>query len=424
MRLPIIVAFLLAGAGAARAQNMDAAAAMVAEDRAMREINRQHMAGERAMHIAMSEKFRYEQATRDLDREQWAAALAKFAEVAARKGSYAEGALYWQAYAAQRLGEQQKALAALDTLFQQYANSRWTEDAKALQMEIRQQSGKAADPAAQGSEELKLIALNGLIGQKPDTVLPVLEKLLRGTGAPRLKDRALFVLTQSNTPQARKILSEVARGKGNPDLQLKAVRYLGMTGTPDARQELKEIYRQSSDERVKSSILNGFMLARATDSLVEVARNEKDPQLRRTALQQLGVLRAGNELAQLFQSAGTVEEKLPILESLGMTGNSEQLFKLVSNESDPRLRMAAIRGLSHIYRKGTVGQFRGLYEKESDAKVKLELLNAMLVSGDAQTLIEVAKKDSDAAMRREAVTRLSQMRNKEAQAYLRELLEK
>jgi len=424
MRFLIVVIFLLVSAVAARAQEMDAAPAMVAEDRVMRDLNRHRMARDRAMHTVMSEKSRYEQATRDLDREQWAAALAKFADVAARKGIYTEGALYWQAYASQRLGEQQKALAALDTLFQQYANSRWTEDARALQMEIRQQAGRAPDPAVQGTEELKLIALNGLIGQQPDTVLPVLEKLMRGTGSPRLKDRALFVLTQSNTPQARKILSEVARGKGNPDLQVKAVRYLGMTGTPDARQELKEIYRQSTDERVKSSILSGFMLARATDVLVDLARTEKDPQLRRNAIHQLGALRAGTELVQLYQSAGTVEEKLPILEALGMTGSSEQLLKLVSNESDARLRMAGIQGLSHIYRKGTPGQFRGLYERETDAKLKVHLLNAMLVSGDTPTLIEVAKKDSDPAMRREAVSRLSQMRNKEAQAYLRELLEK
>ena len=50
------------------------------------------------------------------------------------------------------------------------------------------------------------MALNGLLNSDPEKALPILEKLLQGPASPKLRERAVFVLAQSNSPKAREIL--------------------------------------------------------------------------------------------------------------------------------------------------------------------------------------------------------------------------
>ena len=64
--------------------------------------------------------------------------------------------------------------------------------------------GSAGVPEVQADEELKLFAIQGLQHQDPEQAIPMLEKLLQGTSSPRLKERTLFVLAQSNAPRARR----------------------------------------------------------------------------------------------------------------------------------------------------------------------------------------------------------------------------
>ena len=60
-------------------------------------------------------------------------------------------------------------------------------------------------------EELKLLALQGLQHSDPEQAVPMIEKILQGPQSPRLKQRALFVLAQSNAPRAREVLANFAR---------------------------------------------------------------------------------------------------------------------------------------------------------------------------------------------------------------------
>ena len=113
-----------------------------------------------------------------------------------------------------------------------FADSRWLKDAKALEVEVRQASGQAVSPDAQNDEELKLLALRGIMQSDPERALPMIEKVLAGNGSVKLRENALFVLSQSRTPKAREIIAGIAKGGANPDLQLRAVRYLGADWRP------------------------------------------------------------------------------------------------------------------------------------------------------------------------------------------------
>jgi HEAT repeat protein len=185
-----------------------------------------------------------------------------------------------------------EALQTIKEMSKQFAASPWVKDAKALEVEIRQAAGQAISADLQGDEELKLLALRGIMQTDPDKGLPIIEKMLAGGTAPRVRDRALFVLSQSRSPKARDIMLATAKNNANPELQLRAVRYLGMMGAGEERDLLPGIYRGSSDLSVKRTVLNSLFMQRNAKALVDLARAEKDPQLKKEIVSKLSVMKA------------------------------------------------------------------------------------------------------------------------------------
>ena len=116
---------------------------------------------------------------------------------------------------------------------------------------MRQASGQAVSPDGQPDDDLKLLALRGLMQSDPERAVPMVEQILSGNSSIKVKENALFVLSQSRSARAHEILGNVAKGGSNPDLQMKAIRYLGAMGGPDNAQILDEAYRATSDEAVK-----------------------------------------------------------------------------------------------------------------------------------------------------------------------------
>src|SRR5215218_808 len=107
----------------------------------------------------------------------------------------------------------------------------------------------------------------------PERALPMIEKVLAGAGSVKLRENALFVLSQSRTPKAREIITGIAKGGANPDLQLRAIRYLGAIGGPESRQLLGDIYRSTNDRAIKRSILQSMGASNSVDQLIDIARN-------------------------------------------------------------------------------------------------------------------------------------------------------
>ena len=196
---------------------------------------RRTASAERADRQRDQEMAAFDQAYSQMDAGRWDRAVEAFARVAAMKGTRADGALYWQAYSQDRIGQRAEALATIAELAKTYPASRYVKQAQALEMEVRRNVGQPVNPEAQGDEELKLIAVNSLLNSDPEKALPILEKLLQGPASPRVRERAVFVLAQSNSPRAREILKNLARGSSTPELQSKAIQYLGVMGGAESR---------------------------------------------------------------------------------------------------------------------------------------------------------------------------------------------
>ena len=367
----------------------------------------------------------YENGTRALDDHKYEEAVRKFEEVVNGKSPRAararDGALYWKAYALNRLGRRDDALAALAVLRRDYPNSHWLNDAQALEAEVKQGSGQGVSAERETNEDLKLMAINSLMNADPDRAIPLLEGLLKGNSTPQVKDRALFVLTQNQSARAQQILTQYAKGAGNPDLQARAIRYIGMSGTNDARQQLAAIYTGSNDTEVKRQVIQSLMTSNGRDSLFTLAKSEKDPELRAEAIRQLGAMRAVDQLGQLFKSETSEDNKVQIVRSLFVAGASDKLLDVVKTEKEGRVRDEAIRNLA-MSRSTSPEALASLYSSDTGQKAKREVVNGLLARGDAKPLIDLARRETDPTMKKYIVERLSVMHSKEATDYMMELL--
>lgn len=361
----------------------------------------------------------YRAAQSDLNSGRWGQAIEKFSQVAQRGGTEADAALYWKAYAEYKASRPQPALATLRQLASAHPKSEWIDDAKALEVEIR--GGKGEDGELSEDEELKLLALSGLMGSDPDRALPMLQKFLQGNHSPRLKEQALFVISQNGSPEARKIVLDVARGSAHPELQLRAVEYLGIAGGDDNLKQLDELYRTSSRAEVKKAVLTAYLVAGQQGKLLAIARDAKDPN-RGQAIDLLGGMGAEQELRQLYRSDNSPEARRRALQSLGVAGDVETLAEVARQEKDPALRDHAIQGLALVEGQKAADVLRSLYASP-DPAVRKAVIQAFFIQQNARVLIDLFKTEKDREVRREIVRYLSLMDSDEAEQFVSKIFE-
>jgi hypothetical protein len=398
--------------------------AQEARDREQAERDREQAArdGEQEKRDRLSEM--YDQGREALDENRYDRAEEKFDALAQRNGPQTDAALYWKAYAQNRLGRQDAALATIADLKRRFPQSRWQKDAGALQIEVQQRTGQPPHPETQNDDELKMLAIQGLMNSDPERAMPLLEKVLNGTATSREKSKALFVIAQSGSPEARQILDRIASGQSNPELQRKAVEYLGIFGGGEARKTLAAVYAKTGDESVRRAVLRSYMISGDKDDLFAAAKNEKSEELRREAIRQLGLLHGTSELEQLYQKENSADVKREILQAFFLAGDSARLVEAANGEKEPELRRTAIRNLGLINSADSAKALQTLYAKETDRGLREEVLNAYFLQGNASALVAIARGEKDPELKKVAVSKLSLMHSKEAIEYLMEILEK
>jgi hypothetical protein len=359
-----------------------------------------------------------------LDEDRYDRAAEKFSELASMNGPQTDAAMYWKAYAENKLGKRDSALATIADLEKKYAQSRWIKDAKALEIEVRQTTGHPSNPDNQSDEDLKMYALQGIMNGNPEKGVPTVEGILNGAASPKLKSKALFLLAQNGSPQARAVLAKIAKGESNPDLQRKAVEYLGMFGGQQSRQTLAEIYASSNDVAVKRAILRSYMVGGDKEHLFAAAKSEKDASLRAEAIRQLGIVHAPEELRQLYAAETTPEVKKDILQAFFLSGDAKFLAEATQGEKDPEIRRTAIRNLGLVGSSEAKEALLAIYAKETDRENKEAVLNALFIQGNAHALVTIARGEKDPQLKKTAVSKLALMNSKEGNDYLMEILQK
>ena len=369
------------------------------------------------------EQDRYEEATDALDDHEWRRAVSLFTEVARMRGTHADAAVYWAAYAQAKNGDRTDALATLVELRKAFPQSKYLEDAKSLEVEIRQNAGQTVSPEHESDDDVKLMAINGLLNSDPERAIPILESILRSPSqSAKMKDRALFVLSQTSAPRATEVLTRIAKDGSDRGLQSRALKYLGIMGGENSRKILEDVYRSSSDLEVKHSVLKSFMVSGDRTRLYSLARSEQNAELRADAVRQLGVMGARNELAELYKSESSVDVKRDIIKAMFIGGSADKLGELARNETNPELRIAAIKSLGLVGGEHSSAILKSLYETDQNIEVRHAVIKALFLHGDAKTLVALGRAEKNPELRKSIVSQLSIMNSKDAAEFLMEIL--
>ncbi len=364
----------------------------------------------------------YEDGTDYIDDEEWEEALEQFTRVAEMKGSRQDGALYWMAYSLNKLNRRTEALSVIEGLKKGHPSSRWLNDAKALEIEVRQGAGQRVKPESV-DDDVKVIAIQSLMHTDPEKAFPLLEKIVKGGSyTKKMKQQALFILSQSSSPRAQTLLANIARGNANPEIQEEAIRYLGIAGGQRNGQLLAEVYASpNAGTEVKGEVLKAWMISGNKARVLEAAKTEKNLELREDAIRLLGVMGARAELASMYATETSRQMKEEIIQGLFIAGDYTRITELATNEKDTKLRAEAIQKLGLMGKKSAPALL-GFYAT-GDHEVKEAVINGLFVMGNAKALIELARKETNRQMKKEILQKLSVMGSDDAVAYMLELLE-
>jgi HEAT repeat protein len=408
-----------------RAQGLDEAARLLGQDqKTQAQLDKEQEKKDAEQERLDRMKELYDDGREALDGGEYSTAEKKFVELSQMKGPQTDAALYWLAYVDNKQGRRDTALSRIAELKKSFPQSRWNKDAAALEIEVRQSSGAKTNPDSVGDEDLKLLALQGLMKGDPEKAVPLVEKVLDGTSSPTVKSKALFVLAQSGSPQAMQILGKVALGQSNPELQRKAVEYLGIFGGERAEKTLAEVYTSTSDVSIKHAVLKSYMISGNRNSLFNAAKNEKSDDLKREAIKQLGLVGGGSELEQLYRTENSTEVRREILQSFFLAGDVKRLVEAAEGEKDPELRRAAIKNLGLVGGGQASNALQTIYAKESERGLREEVLNAYFLEGNSAALVAIARSEKDPGLRKKAVEKLSLIGDKTSTDYMMEILQK
>jgi HEAT repeat protein len=371
-------------------------------------------------------------------------AIVRFDKVVAAKGPHADGAMYHKAYCQSRLGKSDEAVATLGELRKSYPQSGYLKDARALEADV-----KKLGPGQVDDDDIKLLAIQGIQHQNPDQAIPAIEGVLsKSTNSLQIKQNALFVLAGIDNPRAHQVLLGYAKGSGNPDLQRKAISYLGTRGQKTSGAELIDIYNSTTDADVRLAVIGAFRSAGDKTSLLHIASGmgvgalpnitiDRRPGTtvstaavggaavaeRSKAISGLADLASPQELWPLYQKEENKDLRSQWVSVFAGMGAVDQLMQIVKTEKEPAVKLQAIRALGRLKPEKTGATLVEMYGT-GDKDTRKAVIAALSSQNNAESLVAIARKESDPELKREIVSRLAEMAksSKVAMDYLMEII--
>jgi HEAT repeat protein len=344
-----------------------------------------------------------------LQQRQYDRAISAFDRVITQKGDRADAALYWKAFAQYKLARTDDAIASIAQLRRDYQQSRYLAEAKVLEADVRKAAGQPVNPASANDDEIKLLAIQGL--SRSEQAVPLLEGVLGATNSLNVKKRALYVLALSDDARAHQVLMRYAKGGGNPDLQVEAIRYLASRkDSKTTPTELREIFDSSSDVNVKMAVVDAYRTWGDKAALIRIGGDRTaSADLRRSAISRLGGLAEAAELMTLYSQEPDPAIRIQLVSALGQVGAVDQLTTIAKTDKDQNVRIRAIRALGNQRNDRMTQALVGLYGTEQDKDVRRAVIQSLMSQNNADTLVALAKKETDLDLKRELVRRLSDM---------------
>ena len=239
------------------------------------------------------------------------------------------------------------------------------------------------------SEELKIAAVEALISAPADKALPLVTKVLEGNHSSEVKERALFILSQIDQPEAQSTLLKVARENQN-DLGLEAVRMIGISGNEESLANLASIY-ESGNSEAREAVLEAYMIAGDKQAVFNIALTAEGDDFDE-AIEMLSVMGARDELRELRGKMGVSEA---LIQAYAISGDFESLRELALDGSDVELQTQAIEAMGIVGGEQVDSTLVEIYRNATSEGVREAALHGMLISGHDAGVLELYRSSQD-----------------------------
>ena len=263
---------------------------------------------------------------------------------------------------------------------------------------------EAPERAPTADEELSLAALEGLMGQSPDRALPIIKKVLAGSQTTLVKQRALFVLSQIDSPEAREILTQTARSS-DPAMRAEAIRSIGIGGDPKTLAALQAIYNTGGAD-VKEAVLQAWMIAGEKEGVYQAALNASTEDEASRAIRMLGVMGATEELRKLGERPNASRG---LLDAYAIGGDLASLRKIADGSGERSVRLEAVQRIGIIHSDAARAALRDIYSRNTDAEFKEAALRGLLIAGDQEGVLALYRTAKTSDEKRALLRTLSMM---------------
>lgn len=264
-------------------------------------------------------------------------------------------------------------------------------------------AGYAQSDANSDAEDLKIAAIEALISAPPERALPVVTKVLAGNHSDEVKERALFILSQIETPESQAILARYASEESGA-LQLEAIRMIGIGGDKDALANLVAIYQSGSPE-VKAAVLEAYLISEDKEAIFAIATTAKGKEFE-DAVQMLGAMGAHEELRALRTQAGVSES---LIEAYAISDDFESLREVALDGSNPEMQVQAIEAMGIVDDEKAGVALLEIYRGAASKEVREAALQGLLVADNDAAIIELYRSSQDPVEKKQLLEYLVMM---------------
>ena len=255
------------------------------------------------------------------------------------------------------------------------------------------------------AEELKIAALEALISAPSERAYPMVARVLQDPdNSDEVKERALFVLSQIDLPEAQALILETAR-TSDGELREEAIQMIGIGGDPDAMAGLAELY-QAGDDDVREAVLEAYMIAGDIDAIYRAALNAQNPDDFEAAVEILAAMGAKDHLRELRATRGSSES---LIEAYAISGDFETLREIATDSSDIEQQAQAIEALGIIGGDEVNDALVEIYRGSDSEYIREAALDGMLIAGHDQGVLALYRSSSNASEKRQLLEYLVMM---------------
>lgn len=272
------------------------------------------------------------------------------------------------------------------------------------------------DPA-NASDDLKEAAVEALISAPPERALPLARKVLEGNNSDRIKEKALFILSQIDDPAALQTLIDFATNASG-SVRAEAIRMIGISGNDQGLASLRPIY-ESGDPEAREAVLEALMIAGDKQTVFDIAMTAEGEDFE-NAVDMLGVMNARSELRDLRASKGVSEA---LIDAYIVADDAESIRQLALDGSDPKNQVQAIEALGVVGGDEAGPTLVQIYRDAANEEVREAALDGMLIADYDEGVLELYRSSSNPAEKKNLLERLVIMDSEEVWSLIDAALE-